>query len=561
MKNRVSNHVLDLFDGLKAHYRGLDNGAANLAYHAARPSKFRRTRTRLGGTADAHYAIETEYWQVREYARDMYRNDLYFQAITDRAVDNIVRCGFMPHPRTGDRVLDEELLDRWHEWSTDPSMCDVAGKMSWYRMERLAMLHRLVDGDLFAILTDSGAVQILEGDRVNSPTNLFDRVVHGVEVDELGRPERYWFVRPRVEDMKINVHRIPQGERDFDKRPAFDGDLRVVLHIFDPSRITQNRGITAYHAVFDKLGMLDDLEFARLVQAQVVSCIAAFIVAGPGETPSDIPFGSRETETRNDATTETFEELAPGIVPRLKAGEDIKGVSSNVPNPEAAKQTRFILRSIGAALGVPIEIALFDTTETNFHGYRGALTQAQMGFECVQKSQQEVLHSPMWRWKVTGWLPELGAAARANRNLFRHTWTPPGWPYVERLKDIQADKLALESMLTSPRRISALRGKNWGEIVDEAADDWRAAILKADEVAKDIEETTEGRVKPTWREVLNLAPPQGQQAPAAPAQDEEREEAKDEDAEMAFAPYVSTTDQIDGIFAYMQDGQEVTNAA
>ena len=38
-----------------------------------------------------------------------------------------------------DPVAFAALLERWVEWAGDPTLCDVAGKLSWFRMERLAM--------------------------------------------------------------------------------------------------------------------------------------------------------------------------------------------------------------------------------------------------------------------------------------------------------------------------------------------------------------------------------------------------------------------------------------
>jgi hypothetical protein len=44
-------------------------------YAAAQPSRFRRTRRNLGGNADAHYQNEAKFLEMREYVRDMDRND------------------------------------------------------------------------------------------------------------------------------------------------------------------------------------------------------------------------------------------------------------------------------------------------------------------------------------------------------------------------------------------------------------------------------------------------------------------------------------------------------
>src|SRR4051812_21975832 len=88
-------------------------------YNAAQPSRFRRQRVGLYGSGDAHYASEWAFIRVREYARDMERNDALVGAILDRAVDNTVRTGFVLEPKTGDPKLNKDLKARWDDWAED----------------------------------------------------------------------------------------------------------------------------------------------------------------------------------------------------------------------------------------------------------------------------------------------------------------------------------------------------------------------------------------------------------------------------------------------------------
>lgn len=144
--------------------------SALLDYDGHKPSRFTRTRTGLGGSADAHFRTELQVHRFREIARDMDRNDVYVGQLVNRAVDNIVGTGIKVDPQTGDEGLDRAIEELWEDWTSDPNRCDISGRLDFHQMERLLLRHVLVDGDVFVILTDTGSLQLVEADRVTSPT-------------------------------------------------------------------------------------------------------------------------------------------------------------------------------------------------------------------------------------------------------------------------------------------------------------------------------------------------------------------------------------------------------
>ena len=72
---------------------------------------------------------------------------------------------------------------------------------------------------------------------------------------------------------------------------------------------------------------------------------------------------------------------------------------------------------------------------------------------------------PLWRrfiaWKaLTGELPADAAASPD----YKVTFTPPGWPTIDPLKETNADIRALESGLKSRAEIIAARGRDPDEV-------------------------------------------------------------------------------------------------
>ena len=523
---------------------------ARLDYAAVKPSKFRRIRTGLGGSADSHFRSDHEFWTLRENARDMDRNDAWVGQLVNRALDNIIGTGMTLDPKTGDHELDLELRRRWADWATNPRLCDATGRLDFYSLERLALRHIFIDGDVFTILLDDGAIQMVEGDRVTSIHNMSDNVVHGVELSPVGKPLAYYFLQQqRVADRKKHRHQTP-SKQELRRLEAYDADNNPnVVHVFNPTRLTQTRGVTVFAPVFDLMGMAEDLNFANLIKAQVASCIALFILRD-----GDHRLGSRETETGSDnSTVETYEELQPGMIARLRAGEDIKGFSPNVPGSEFKDHMNHLLRTIGNSMGMPLELVTLDLSQTNFHGYRGAMQQARKSFECIQRWYPAKFHRPIYEFKVRQWSEELGSAARNNPNLMRHRWASNGWNYVDPVRDTSADRALLESGIDSPRGVASKRGRDWDDIVAETVADRKGAIVSAIRAANEINDNHEVNVH--WRELLNWSLPAGMgpvvgksleiAEPEEVEPDETETEPIDESSTLDFKDYLADLLQVE----------------
>ncbi len=508
-------------------------------YAAARSNRMRRSRTGIpliGAGADYHYRSESDLFRIMEYARDMDRNDCVIGQMVSRAVDNAIQSGMTLDVDTGDAGLDKQISNAWAAWSCDPRACDEAWQLSFPEMEWAILRQQLVDGEIFVLPVDSGRLQLIEAERLRTPSGknipvlgAGEALVCGVHLAANRKRLNYCFTKDALDPCRgvtINT--------EFDIRAAYteQGEPRV-LHIYNPKRVSQTRGVSAFAPIFDVAGMFEDINFAKLVQAQIVSCFTifrerpeAFAGGVPGLT------GEASTETLADSTTRTIQGIAPGLELSGAAGEKLHGFSPAVPNAEYFDHVKLMLRIISVNFGLPLEVALLDPSQSNFSSWRGSIDQARIGFRRNQAALIARFHEPVYRWFVQRLLSQDNAMLRmAGRNgisVFGHKWNPPRWPYIEPLKDAQADLLRLSGTLISPRRLHAERGEEWAEVAAETIEDNAKAIVMAKARAAEINSAISDGNPVHWRELLSTPLPQGVSvAIGSAARTASREETED----------------------------------
>lgn len=480
----------------------------------SRESRFVRRRTGLaplGGTADYHYRNETAYYRDIEKARDMDRNDAIVGQTIDRAVSNIIQDGFTLDVKTGDTGVDEALKDYWLDWAGSPDSCDIAGEMAFNDFERHVMRSTLVDGDNATIGTRNGSLQFFEGHTIQS-SGRSNNIVLGVELDAYRKRLRYHFKTDSItpNGIKTSIEE-PRSVRD-------ENGIRTLFHMYNAKRVTQTRGVTALAPVFALCGMFEDINFAKLVQQQIVSCFAIFreqtAIGSDGSPPStagdefgDVSFEATESGAR------TIKGIAPGMEFIGNPGEKLQGFSPNVPNAEFFDHVKLMLRLISVNLGLPLNVMLMDSSESSYTGHRGAKLEAVKGWKHNQNQLKLRFHKPITLWKFRQFIdsdPALRRAeAKLGKRIFSHHWNTPSWESVDPIKDAQADALELQNALTSPRRLHGRKGQDWGEVASEMVEDYAMAIILAKRQAMEINQTIQDEQPVHWRELLPIVMPNG----------------------------------------------------
>lgn len=487
-------------------------------FAAAKASRFKRKRNvpLQGAHGDYHYRSEADYLKVMEYARDMERNDSIVGSIATLSANATLMNGIEVQADTGFGKLNRALQAEWDDWCLDADECDAQGERNFYEQQHYAFRQMLVDGDILANLRDDGRLQHIEAHRIRTPSATTRNVVHGVLLDEDRKRRQYWVTK---EDLSLHAPLVKVGDIvPLDARSE-DGH-RLLVHLYNSKRFSQTRGVSALAPVFDLCGMAEDIQFAKLVQQQIVSCFAIFKertseYQGLDANAADDQTGARTTVGRDDGTTGVIEGIAPGLYREGKIGETFKGFSPAVPNQEFFTQFRLTLQMIGVNFGLPLIVVLMDAGETNFSGWRGAMDVAKLGWRFNQLEMCSHYVSPIYKWRVR-YLIETNRTIRKlaeealarGKKLFRHTAHCPVWPYVNPLQDAAAALMQLRNGMISPEQFYNERNLDPRKVVKETVRFNSRAIAQALAAAKTLNDQYPD-AKVGWRDLWPAASPEG----------------------------------------------------
>lgn len=501
---------------------------ARADYQATKKGRFNRRRSNLpsmGGSADYHIRSEYEYYNLIEDCYDLERNDAVVGQLIDRRTANVIQDGFRLEPNTGDKSLDRDLKAWWHAWADDPDECDVAGEACFKDIEYAADWTHILAGDCGISVTHDGPLQFFEPylirrDRGGGRGETF----LGVDKASDGFRERYWVAETNVNDP------YDQTFDTFFPIPVRDEfGLRQFFHVYNQKRMTLTRGVTAFAPIFELTGMLEDVNFAKLVQQQIVSCIAFLIeesTQASGLPSTSTPnYGGQDTRLADTGNNRAYDEVSPGMEVNPGPGKKVTGFSPQVPNPEYFEQYKLILQLICGNLDLPLSIGMLDGSQTNFHGFIGAGNEAKKLWKRSQNRLIRRFHRPCYHAKLQHFIREERAFRKALARLgpaafSSHTWHPPVWQSVKPLDDTNDRLMRLRNAIVSPSRMQAELNVDYEEHVAETIRDNSFAIRAAKSEALKINNEIQDGQPVHWQQLFPMPTPDGIQATTEIVQEE-----------------------------------------
>lgn len=405
-----------------------------------------------------------------------------------RLIDNVVGSGYVAQPNTGDETLNEELKAAWAEWTSDRALCDEDADLTFPEMERCVFRRAIVDGDIFVLPTNTGRLQIVENQYCKNPNDAIstekDKTFLGVR---------------KVNGRKVGYYFRSEADADAHYYPAFDKDgFPAVFVIYFGKRINQSRGISAISITRDLANFLSEINFATLVKAKLgaLYCLIEKDMQNAVGTPV-----ARATPDR-DAEKVALE---PGTKIRAPSGKDIQLFTANVPNPEQFKHFEQTLSFICANLNIPPEIAMLDSSKSNFSALRATMTQSYLHYRALQNEFKSRFHIPAYQ-HFARCLWALNPSMRHGelKDFLSVRFNTPGWEYLNPKDDASA---ATESIKNGTKTWEIIANQVYGcsaaELHEQQINATGRLIEMADAKAKQLQ--TRLGVDVCWRELLDIA--------------------------------------------------------
>lgn len=351
-----------------------------------------------GGSAKED--IEDNIDILRQRSRDAYMGIPTASAALKTLRTNVVAGGLMPSPQIDAEylglsseeaeALQAQVLREFSLWADKPT-CDADRVDNFYKLQQLAFLSYLMNGDAIALLPfreQPGVpyglrVRIIEADRVCSPDG-YDRlveedvrghhvysIIQGIETDQEGMVVAYWICNRHPHSSLA----FRSGTLKWTRVEAYGETGRPnVLHVMNRERAGQRRGVPILAPVLEALKQLGRYTEAEITAAVISAMFTVFIQS---DTVQDggRPLGEMlPPELLIDAQDQGSIELGNGAIVALNPGEKVQFADPKHPNSGYDAFYNAMVREIGSALEIPPEVLEKQFTQ-NFSSARGSLNE------------------------------------------------------------------------------------------------------------------------------------------------------------------------------------------
>ena len=172
-------------------------------YDAAKNTRRRGRRPDTAVRAEHHALDSNDRQRVIATLLDYRRNNPVVASICRLRETDVVGPGLIPQAQSGNEELDFILEEKWKVFSRDP---EVTRTMTMRELQQQLASMPLIFGDGGLLLTSTGRVQLVEGDRIGTEdenTNSIirrctstdsedegrrSRIINGIEVNRVNRP-------------------------------------------------------------------------------------------------------------------------------------------------------------------------------------------------------------------------------------------------------------------------------------------------------------------------------------------------------------------------------------
>jgi lambda family phage portal protein len=453
-------------------------------FHAAQMTNLTAGWTTVSRSMDSD--LRTDLSSLRARSRVLAKDNDYLRNFLAMVCANVIgHNGFTLQMRVkdpsgkADALANKAIEAAYYKWSKR-KYCDLAGKLSFPAMQRLAARTVARDGEcLIRKVRDKKlnafgfSLQLVAIDRLelqmNQDWNNGNIIRMGIEINKFGRPVAYHL---RTDHPGDGVYRSMAGQR-YERVPAAD-----MVHLFVQEDPEQTRGYPWAVSAMTRLNHLGAFDEAAVIAARIGASKMGWFKNSEPDPMGGVP--GAET-----ADTGTFtQEASPGEFGVLPNNYDFVAFNPDYPHANYGPFTKSCLRGIAAGLGVNYNNLANDLESVNYSSLRAGTLSERDQWMTLQNWFSDVLMESVFEdWLRMSLL--MGAIGMPNGSLLPATkyekfnaaeFQGRRWPWVDPLKDVQASVLAINNLLSTRTKVLAEQGGDFNDTAQEWSDE--AALLE-----------------------------------------------------------------------------------
>lgn len=405
------------------------------------------TSARFDVTSSTRQAI------VRK-SRYFEQNNAILNRLGDLFESYTVGSSFSVQPASGDPAWNLKAKKWFDIWSRYP---DISSRQSFSTLMAQAARGWFFDGESFILLTkgESGKprLQLLEAQSIATPNGMEadPSVFDGIRFDQkTGRAIQYYVGSEKSQGNLTDVRGIGADS---------------IVHIFEPNRAGQLRGIPFVSCVINDLHDLDDLQKLEMEACKLGASVAQIVKTVSGEIQaSNLRAGAAAT-TQNTAET-YYEQVFGSSVKVLKNGDSFEQFATERPGVNMREYWRQLTEKVCAGVGIPYVLVFPESMQGTV--YRGAMDMSAVWF----KSRHHVMATAARR--IYEYVMEYAIRTEPSLNDAPSDWyevaiTAPRAPNVDVGRNSAAQLKELEAGIITYDEVYGSRGLDWRSSLEAKA--------------------------------------------------------------------------------------------
>jgi lambda family phage portal protein len=453
-------------------------------YAGAEASRLTNNKKPKNQSADSELLGPFGADSLRAWSRALVRDNAYAWGVVDTIVSSVIGTGITAQSQVetpeGTDVEDvNEVRDKvWQEWC---EVCDVNGRLNFAEIQQLAQREMVEAGEVLIHLVNTPsnkyrgiyrpvpfALELIEADRLATDKDTYkihskdgNKVIRGVELDDLGKPLAYW-IYPEHPNGPYATRVLPVRI-----------DAKEILHLYRVDRIGQTRGVSWFAPVLSWLRDLGVYVDNEIQASAVASCFGVAITTngrgGTGLMPST-------DDESSDINGNQFEYLEPAMVVRLQPGESVESINPGRPNSASEPWINLMLRGISVGTGLSYEVVSRNYSGTSYSSSRTSMLEDRRRFRRWQRYDVQHMCQPIWdrfcdqaaTAGVDGF-PSMSEILADRRAATAVEWQTPAWEWVDPQSEQSASDSALNSFQSTYQDELGQRGKHWKNVFYQRA--------------------------------------------------------------------------------------------